>query len=160
VTRGATRVGGGAIASGIAGTALALLAIQSSVSNLDQVVSASLNEQMLVFATPLTFAAIGGMVSERTGVVNVGLEGMMVMGAFCGIWGADKFGSWVWGLVIAALAGGGLALVHAFFSIHLRADQIVGGIALNFIALGITGYFFFQLYHGGNIPTGVSQIPE
>ena len=160
VTRGATRVGGGAIASGIAGTALALLAIQSSVSNLDQVVSASLIEQMLVFATPLTFAAIGGMFSERSGVVNVGLEGMMLMGAFWGIWGADKFGSWVWGLVIAALAGGGLALVHAFFSIHLRADQIVGGIALNFIALGITGYFFVQLYHGGNIPTGVSQIPE
>jgi general nucleoside transport system permease protein len=160
VTRGATRVGGGAIASGIAGTALALLAIQSSVSNLDQVVSASLIEQMLVFATPLTFAAIGGMFSERSGVVNIGLEGMMLMGAFWGIWGADKFGSWVWGLVIAALAGGGLALVHAFFSIHLRADQIVGGTAVNFLALGITGYFFVQLYHGGNIPTGVSQIPE
>jgi general nucleoside transport system permease protein len=160
VTRGATRVGGGAIASGIAGTALALLAIQSSVSNLDQVVSASLIEQMLVFATPLTFAAIGGMFSERSGVVNIGLEGMMLMGAFWGIWGADKFGSWVWGLVIAMLAGGGLALVHAFFSIHLRADQIVGGTAVNFLALGITGYFFVQLYHGGNIPTGVSQIPE
>jgi ABC-type uncharacterized transport system permease subunit len=159
-TRGALRLGGGAVAAGVIGMALALLAIQSSVSNLNQVVSASLIEQMLVFATPLTFAAIGGMFSERSGVVNIGLEGMMLMGAFWGIWGADKFGSWVWGLVVAMLAGGLLALVHAIFAIHLRADQIVGGTAVNFLALGITGYFFVQLYHGGNIPTGVSQIPD
>src|SRR5205823_10042918 len=50
-------------------------------------------------------------------------------------------------------------LVHAFFAIHLRADQIVGGTAVNFLALGITGYFFFQLYHGQNVPPGVSKIP-
>ena len=160
ISRGATRVGGGAIAAGIAGTALALLAIQSSVSNLDQVVDASLIAQMLVFATPLTFAAVGGMFSERSGVVNIGLEGMMLMGAFWGIWGADKTGNWFLGVLIAMLAGGLLALVHAFFAIHLRADQIVGGTAVNFLALGITGYFFVQLYHGGNIPTGVSQIPS
>ena len=58
------------------------------------------------------------------------------------------------------LAGGLLALVHAYFAIHLRADQIVGGTAVNFLALGITGYFFFQLYHGKDIPVGVSQIPN
>ncbi|TMM23505.1 MAG: ABC transporter permease [Actinobacteria bacterium] len=115
---------------------------------------------MLVFATPLTFAAVGGMFSERSGVVNIGLEGMMLMGAFWGIWGADKTGNWFLGVLIAMLAGGLLALVHAFFAIHLRADQIVGGTAVNFLALGITGYFFVQLYHGGNIPTGVSQIPS
>jgi ABC-type uncharacterized transport system permease subunit len=84
----------------------------------------------------------------------------MLMGAFWGIWGADKTGSWVGGLLIAAAAGGLLALVHAFFAIQLRADQIVGGTAVNFLALGITGYFFVQLYHGENIPTGVSQIPD
>ena len=58
------------------------------------------------------------------------------------------------------VSGGLLALVHAFFAIHLRADQIVGGMAINFLALGITGYFFVQLYHGENIPTGVSPIPN
>jgi general nucleoside transport system permease protein len=93
-------------------------------------------------------------------VVNIGLEGMMLMGAFWGIWGADKTGSWVWGVAIAMASGGLLALVHAFFAIHLRADQIVGGVAVNFLALGITGYFFVQLYHGENVPTGVSQIPD
>ena len=58
------------------------------------------------------------------------------------------------------LAGGLLALVHAFFAIHLRADQIVGGTAVNFLALGITGYFFFQLYDGQDIPEGVVVDPE
>src|SRR5262249_50887274 len=51
-------------------------------------------------------------------------------------------------------------LVHAIFAIHLRADQIVGGTAVNFLALGITGFFFFQLYHGQDIPVGVPTIPN
>ncbi|HSB39045.1 MAG TPA: ABC transporter permease [Gaiellaceae bacterium] len=160
LSRGGGRVGGGAIAAGIAGGGLALLAMQSSVDNLNQVFTASLIASMLVFATPLTYAALGGMFSERSGVVNIGLEGMMLMGAFWGIWGADKTGSWFWGVLIGMASGGLLALVHAFFAIHLRADQIVGGTAVNFLALGITGYFFVQLYHGQNVPTGVSQIPD
>jgi simple sugar transport system permease protein len=160
VSRGAGRVGFGAIAAGLIGIGLGLLAMRSSTAHLDQVFTASLIASMLVFATPLTFAAIGGMFSERSGVVNIGLEGMMLMGAFWGIWGADKTGSWVWGVAIAMASGGLLALVHAFFAIHLRADQIVGGVAVNFLALGITGYFFVQLYHGENVPTGVSQIPD
>jgi simple sugar transport system permease protein len=160
VSRGAGRVGFGAIAAGLIGIGLGLLAMRSSTAHLDQVFTASLIASMLVFATPLTFAAIGGMFSERSGVVNIGLEGMMLMGAFWGIWGADKTGSWVWGVAIAMASGGLLALVHAFFAIHLRADQIVGGVAVNFLALGITGYFFVQLYHGQNVPIGVSQIPD
>ena len=159
-SRGALKVGWGAVALAIIGVGMAELATRSSEANLNQVWNASLIAQMLVFATPLTFAAVGGMFSERSGVVNIGLEGMMLMGSFWGIWGADKFGSWAWGLVVAALAGGLLALVHAFFAIHLRADQIVGGVAINFLALGITGYFFVQLYHGQNVPTGISQIPD
>jgi simple sugar transport system permease protein len=160
VSRGARRAGFGAIAAGVIGLALGILATRSSLGNLNQVFTASLIGSMLVFATPLTYGALGGMFSERSGVVNVGLEGMMLMGAFWGIWGADKTGSWVWGVVIAMLSGALLALVHAFFAIHLRADQIVGGVAINFLALGITGYFFVQLYHGNNVPTGVSQVPD
>ena len=62
--------------------------------------------------------------------------------------------------MIGIISGGLLAVVHAVFAIHLRADQIVGGVAVNFLALGITGYFFVQLYHGNNVPTGISQIPD
>jgi simple sugar transport system permease protein len=117
---------------------------------------------MLVFATPLTFAAIGGMFSERSGVVNIGLEGMMLMGAFWGIWGADKTGSWLPGVLIGMAAGGLLALVHAFFAIHLRADQIVGGTAVNFLALGITGYVFVDVYGSNGTPNlgNAQQIPD
>jgi simple sugar transport system permease protein len=92
--------------------------------------------------------------------VNIGLEGMMLMGAFWGVWGADKGGTWVVGLLVAAAAGGLLALVYAYFAIHLRADQIVGGTAVNFLALGITGYFFVQLYNNNPIPNGVSLLPN
>src|SRR5439155_20173128 len=144
VSRGVGKVGWGAVAAGVLGAGLGVLALQSGTSNLNEVFSASIIASMLVFATPLTFGALGGMFSERSGVVNIALEGMMLMGAFFGIYGADKTGSWFLGVVIAALAGGLLALVHAFFSVTLRADQIVGGVALNFLALGITGYFFYQ----------------
>src|SRR6266487_3109091 len=115
---------------------------------------------MLVWATPLTFAAIGGMFCERSGVVNIGLEGMMLSGAFFGVLGADKFGSWFWGLVTAMIAGGGFALVHAFFAIQLRADQIVGGTAINFLALGVTGYFFIKIYGANGTPGNLSRIPQ
>jgi simple sugar transport system permease protein len=160
VTRGEQRLGWGAVAAGVFGIALGILATRSSTDNLNNVFNAGLIAGMFVFSTPLVFAGIGGVFSERSGVVNIGLEGMMLMGAFWGVYGADKTGSWVGGLAIAMVSGALMALVHAFFSIHLRADQIVSGVAVNFLALGITGYFFFQLYHGQDIPAGVTTIPD
>jgi simple sugar transport system permease protein len=160
VTRGQRRVGWGAVASGVIGLGLGVLATRSSTGNLHAVFAAGLIAQIFVFATPLTFGALGGMVSERSGVVNVGLEGMMLMGAFWGIYGADKGGNWFVGILAALLAGGLFALIHAFWSIHLRGNQIVSGMAINFLALGVTGYFFEQLYGNQNIPAGVSTIPN
>jgi ABC-type uncharacterized transport system permease subunit len=158
--RGPRRLGWSAFAAGLIGIGLGILATHSSEANLETVFRADLIASMFVFSTPLVFAGIGGMFSERSGVVNIGLEGMMLMGAFWGVYGADKGGSWVAGILVAMLAGGLLALVHAFFAIHLRADQIVGGTAVNFLAVGITGYFFFQLYHGQDVPIGISTIPK
>jgi len=158
--RGLRRLGWGAVVIGLMGIGLGILATRSGSDNLNIVFSASLIASMLVFSTPLVFAGIGGLFSERSGVVNIGLEGMMLMGAFWGVYGADKGHSWVVGLGAAMAAAGLLALVHAFFAIHLRADQIVGGTAVNFLSLGITGYFFFQLYHGQNVTVGISTIPD
>jgi ABC-type uncharacterized transport system permease subunit len=161
VTRGVGRLGWGAVAVGVIGIGLGLLATRSSVGNLESVVTwGSLIGSTLIWATPLAYAAVGGMINERSGVVNIGLEGMMLAGAFFACLGADKFGSWEMGVLTAAVAGGGFALLYAFFAIHLRADQIVGGTAINFLALGVTGYFFIQVYGESGTPGDLPRIPE
>jgi general nucleoside transport system permease protein len=159
--RGEWRVGGGAVVAGLIGIAGALAAMQAQASNLDGVfVWSLLIAATFRWATPLTFAALGGMFSERSGVVNIGLEGMMLMGAFFGAWGADRTGSWVGGLAIGLAAGAALAFVHAIFSIHLRADQIVSGTAVNFLALGITGYLYNDIYGNNGTPDNLPAIPD
>ena len=161
ISRGVKRVGWGAVVVGLAGIGLGYLATRSSVGNLDQVVVwSALFAAMLRYATPLTFAAMGGIFSERSGVTNIGLEGMLLSGAFFGILAADKLSSWPLGLGAAALAGALFALVHAFFAIHLRADQIVGGFAINFLALGVTGYLFIDIYGGEGTPPDIPEIPD
>jgi ABC-type uncharacterized transport system permease subunit len=158
---GSVRVGWSAIVIGFLGLGAAYLATRSNVENLEIVFTwSTLIASMFVFACPLMYASLGGIFSERSGVVNIGLEGMMLMGAFWGIWGADKTGNWVTGVLVGMAAGGLLGLLHAFFSVHLRADQIVGGTAINLLAIGITGYAFVQLYGTENIPAGVSEIPR
>jgi general nucleoside transport system permease protein len=161
LSRGLRRPGWTAIGFGLVGIALGLLSTRASVGNLDQVVVwSALLSATLIWATPLTYAAIGGLFSERSGVVNIGLEGMMLAGAFFAALGADKFGSWEMGLVTAAVAGAGFALVHAFMAIHLRADQIISGFAINFLALGVTGYFFIDIYGENGTPGDLPRIPD
>jgi general nucleoside transport system permease protein len=161
LTRGQLRWGWGSILAGVAGIILGLAAARGSMSHHEAVfVWSSLVAATLRWATPLIFAAIGGLFSERSGVVNIALEGMMLAGAFFGIWGAAEFGHWAAGLATAVLAGGALALIHAFFSIHLRADQIVSGTAINFLALGVTGYLYIKIYGDEGTPTELSTIPD
>jgi ABC-type uncharacterized transport system permease subunit len=166
-SRDERRVGGGAVAAGLLGIALGVLATRSSSANLDQVVVwSALGAATLRYATPLIYAAIGGLYCERSGVINVALEGMLLTGAFFGIWGAiwaQSWGgsaAWVVGVGAAALAGMVLATVHAIWSIHLKVDQIISGFALNFLALGITGYLFIDKYGDSGTPGDVPGIPD
>ena len=159
--RGESRLGWGAIAAGVIGAGGAVASTRSGAGHLADVVTwSALFAAMLRFATPLLFGALGGIVSERSGVVNIGIEGMMLMGCYFGIYGADIGGSWVIGLLVAMVAGGVLALVHAVFSITLRADQIVGGVAINLLALGITGYLYVEHYGDQGTPDDVSRVPD
>jgi len=158
--RGERRYGGWALAAGTLGAVAGLWAQGVDQERLGAVLTAGLIASTLRFATPLAFAAMGGIFSERSGVVNIGLEGMMLIGAFFAVWGSIWSGSWIVGLLMAMLFGGLLALVHGIFSIHLRADQIVSGFAVNFLALGLTGYLFSSIYPGG-IPVGeVDRVPK
>ena len=165
---GAWSLAGGERKVGIEAIVVALLAVvgavasgESAVATLESVFTwSALAAATLRYATPLLFGALGGVISESSGVINIGLEGMMLMGCFWGIYGADLLHSWVWGVVIAMLAGGVLALVHAFFSIHLRANQIVSGTGINFLALGITGYFLEYHYGPNGTPLNISTIPD
>ncbi len=158
---GEKRVGWGAIVACVAGAAGAYGAVASGVGNLERVVVwSALLAAALRYATPLTFAALGGVTSERAGVVNIGLEGMMLTGAFFGAWGADVTSSWVGGIVIGLAAGGVMGLVHAIFAVSLRADQIVSGTAINFLALGITGYLYVKIYGDQGTPDDLPEIPD
>ena len=161
ITRGERRFGWYAVAAAALGFALAYLATRSEIGKLETVVVwSALFASMLRYATPLIFGALGGMFSERSGVVNVGLEGMMLMGAFFGIMAADKLDSWFLGLVAGILSGGAMGLLHAIWSVHLRADQIISGFAINFLALGLTGYLFIDIYGQEGTPTDIPSIPN
>jgi simple sugar transport system permease protein len=158
---GERKLGSQAIIVALFALAGAAASANSSTTTLESVFTwSALTAATLRYATPLLFAALGGVVTESSGVINVGLEGMMLMGCFWGVYGADLLGWWGWGLVVAMVAGGLLALVHAVFSIHGRANQIVSGIGINFLALGITGYFLEYHYGPNGTPLTISMVPN
>jgi ABC-type uncharacterized transport system permease subunit len=152
IARGERFLGSYAIGTGILGAGLAFVIESAHRSTVVAIVTAGLFASTLQYATPLTLGALGGLVSERAGVVNIGLEGMMLTGAFFGIMCADKLGSWELGLLGAAGFSALLAAVHAVFAIHLRADQIVSGTAINILATGITAFAFQDIYGTSGTP--------
>src|SRR5687767_8499399 len=103
--------------------------------------------------TVLLFATIGEVFAERAGVLNLGVEGMMLIGAVAGFSIAATTGDpWV-GLGIAMLAGGLLSLVHAVITIHFRADQVISGLALTFLGSGLARVLGDGLSNAGPIQT-------
>ena len=159
LSQGERRLGAFAIGIGFLGTIGGLWALGVDRDTLEAVITGGLVASTLRFATPLAYAAMGGIFSERSGVVNIGLEGMMLMGAFFAVWGSIWSGSWVVGIVCAMISGGLLAFIHGVFSIHLRADQIVSGFAVNLLALGLTGYLYSSIYPEGTPTEKVDRVP-
>ncbi|PWU51874.1 ABC transporter permease [Micromonospora globispora] len=98
-----------------------------------------------ILALPLIFGALAGVLCERTGVVNVAIEGQLLMGAFSGaLFGSISGSVWV-GLVAAAIGGAFISLLLAVFAIRYLVDQVVMGIVLNLLAVGVTGFLYERL---------------
>src|SRR2546427_3909256 len=93
----------------------------------------------MALGTPLLWGALGEIYAERAGVVNLGVEGMMILGAFFAFAAAQVTGHPGLGLLVAAVIGGMAALLHAFVSVTLRANQFVSGLALSMLGLGLAG---------------------
>lgn len=105
----------------------------------------------LLYSTPLIYAALGGVISERSGVVNIGLEGMMTMGAFAGAaTGALTGNPWL-AFVVAGLAGGLFGLLHAVASVTFHANQVISGIAINFLAPGLALFISRIIFNGATM---------
>lgn len=125
-------------------------------------------------ATPLTLGALCGTFCERSGVTNIGIEGMMLSAAFFGwlasiymntIFHFEALPSLLIGVVVAILTGGLLGLLHAWLSVTFKVDQIISGTVINILATGVTGFLNRQLFFekgsifGGNVPHAPGTLP-
>ncbi len=111
----------------------------------------------LAFGTPLVWGTLGEVFAERSGVVNLGVEGMMVLGAFTGFAVAQTTGNPWLGILAAAFVGGAAALIHALVTVTLRANQYVSGLALTMFGLGLAG-LLGRGWEGLSLPRPLSNI--
>ncbi|WP_018250196.1 ABC transporter permease [Orenia marismortui] len=126
---------------------------------LSQIFNLETFSSTLRMAIPLMVAAIGGMFSERSGVVNIALEGMMLAGAFMAIVISYFTGSAWLGLLGAVIFGGVFALIHAVVSIKYHADQVVSGVALNLLAAGGTVFLLNILFNTSGTSPSATALP-
>lgn len=115
----------------------------------------------LLYSTPMVFGALGGVLSERSGVVNIGIEGMMTFGAFAGAAAGYYSGNpWI-GVLCAALAGGILALLHAVAAITCQADQTISGVAINLLGPALAVFFCRLAFDGATMSYPVAnKLPK
>jgi ABC-type uncharacterized transport system permease subunit len=139
-----------------------------SSQNSPLVIITSMLATTIAVATPLTLGALSGLYCERSGVVNIGIEGMMLGAAFFGwlasiymntIFHQAPMVSLITGVIVAMLTGGLFALLHAALSITFKVDQIIGGTVINILAIGITGFLNRQMFFGAGSVFG-GQIPH
>ncbi|MER6502356.1 ABC transporter permease [Streptomyces sp. NPDC001455] len=131
----------------VAGALLALSAVRA-VTGAQDVTSAGQISAALAMAVPIGLAGLGGLWAERAGVVNIGLEGMMILGTFFGAWAGWQTNPWLG--VLAGVVGGMLGgLLHAVATVTFGVDHIISGIAINILALGFTTYFAKLWFNSG-----------
>ena len=110
-------------------------------------------------ATPVVLCALGCLMTERVGIMNIGVEGMMLMGAFFAVLGSYLYGSWVMGLVFVIVLGILLGLFYYLFSVKFKSDEFVIGIALNILAGGLTVFLLRTLFGVKGSFSGPGIVP-
>jgi len=117
---------------------------------------------MITGATPILLAALGGTMTYYAGIFNIAMEGMMLVGAFFAVLGSYTFESWVVGIIFAILGSLLMAVIFILFSIKLKTDEFVTGVALNLFALGATTYMLRQIFgvKGAFADKGIIPIPN
>ena len=138
--------------------ALLLLSAVADIANTPDLLSRGAVSASLRFAVPIVLAGLGGLWAERCGVINIGLEGMMIIGTWMGAWAGFQWSPWVG--VLAAIAGGAVfGAFHALMTVSFGVDQAVSGIAINVAALGL-GRFLSSIFFEGQPGGGISQSPH
>jgi simple sugar transport system permease protein len=127
---------------------------------LETTIIVSMLAATLRIATPLLLAALGELVTERAGILNLGVEGMMLMGAFTGILATNVTGSLALGVLAAMLTGALMGLLTAFMASTLKVEQIVTGMALNLLAIGISQYWYRLIFPEGGEGFPTARIFE
>ncbi|MEU8541864.1 ABC transporter permease [Streptomyces sp. NPDC048717] len=136
----------------IVAAGLVLFSLVRAVSGADDLTSVGQVSGALQLAVPIGLAGLGGLWSERAGVVNIGLEGMMILGTWFGAWAGYQWGPWT-GVVVGILGGALGGLLHAIITVTFNVNHIVSGVAINILALGFTKYlanFTFAEAEGGS----------
>jgi general nucleoside transport system permease protein len=126
---------------------IALVSVVRLISGANDVTSVGQVAAALELAVPIGLAALGGLWSERSGVVNIGLEGMMILGTWFGAWAGYQWGPWT-GVVMGIVGGALGGLLHAVVTITFGVDHIVSGVAINILALGMTQYLSKIAFNG------------
>lgn len=135
---------------------LVLLSLVRVVSGADDVTSSGTFGAALRLAVPIGLAGLGGLWAERAGVVNIGLEGMLILGTWFGAWAGFFYGPWAG--VLAAVAAGALGgLLHAIATVSFGVDHVVSGVAINLLGAGIARYLSSLAYGGEDAPPGSGQ---
>ncbi|MDI3423578.1 ABC transporter permease [Streptomyces luteolus] len=133
---------------------LALTSIVRIVTGADGITNVSQMSTALKLAVPIGMAGLGGLWAERSGVINIGLEGMLILGTWFGAWAGYQWGPWIG--VLAGIAGGALGgLLHAIVTVTFNVNHIVSGVAINILALGVTRYVSAFAFEG--VPQGTSK---
>ena len=137
-----------------------VLTVIQGFDNTGQLTAVSSSKAMLRWAVPIMLAGLGGLYSERAGIVNIGLEGMMILGTWFGAWGAINYGPWM-GLVIGVIGGALGGIVHAVATVTFGVDHIISGVAINILAPGFTRFLSSEILtgHAGGSITQSPRVP-